>query len=146
MATAKTDGATSTSTADTRWLSWATAIPGCSRLSRRRRAPSSSRATPSTWRFGRARRERLARFAPPGLTRVFFVNSGAEANENALRIAFLATGRERVVALEGGFHGRTAAAAAVTRKHEGWYGFPRQPFPVTVVPGGRHGGSLPGGG
>lgn len=79
--------------------------------------------------------DRLARFAPPGLDRVFFVNSGAEANENALRVAFLATGRARVVCLEGGFHGRTAAAGAVT-DHNGWYAFPRTPFGVTRVPFG----------
>jgi acetylornithine/succinyldiaminopimelate/putrescine aminotransferase len=76
----------------------------------------------------------LARIAPRGLTRVFLVNSGAEANENALRVAFLATGRGRVVSVQGGFHGRTAAAAAVTTGREPWYGFPSTPFPVTVVP------------
>ncbi|HUK12462.1 MAG TPA: aminotransferase class III-fold pyridoxal phosphate-dependent enzyme [Thermoanaerobaculaceae bacterium] len=76
----------------------------------------------------------LARFGPPGLGRVFFVNSGAEANENALRVAFLATRRRRVAAVEGAFHGRTAAVAALTAGHERWYGFPTEPFPVTVVP------------
>ena len=75
---------------------------------------------------------RLASFAPKGLERVFFVNSGAEANENALRIAMRMTGRRRVVALEGGFHGRTAAAAACTHG-AGWYGFPERPFAVTFV-------------
>jgi acetylornithine/succinyldiaminopimelate/putrescine aminotransferase len=75
---------------------------------------------------------RLAAFI--GLPRVFFVNSGAEANENALRLALKATGRPRVVALEGAFHGRTAAAAAVTHGAERWYGFPRPPFEVTFVP------------
>jgi acetylornithine/N-succinyldiaminopimelate aminotransferase len=40
--------------------------------------------------------EALARFAPPGLDRVFLVNSGAEANENALKIAFGQPGRSRV--------------------------------------------------
>jgi acetylornithine/N-succinyldiaminopimelate aminotransferase len=78
--------------------------------------------------------ERLVRFGPQGLTRAFFVNSGAEANENALRIAFRRTGRSRVVALEGAFHGRTAAAGALTWKNERWYGFPRPPFDVTIVP------------
>jgi acetylornithine/N-succinyldiaminopimelate aminotransferase len=78
---------------------------------------------------------RLAAFAPPGLSRVFFVNSGAEANENALLLAFRSTGRRRVVALEGAFHGRTAAAAAVSwGKHR--HGFPRPPFEVTFVPRG----------
>jgi acetylornithine/succinyldiaminopimelate/putrescine aminotransferase len=80
--------------------------------------------------------ERLVRFGPAELTRAFLVNSGAEANENALRLAFRHTGRTRVVALEGAFHGRTAAAAALTWKSERWYGFPRPPFDVTFVPRG----------
>ena len=79
---------------------------------------------------------RLLGFAPPGLTRAFLVNSGAEANENALRLALRATGRSRVVALEGAFHGRTAAAAAVSHGSGKWYGFPRAPFDVTFVPRG----------
>ena len=79
--------------------------------------------------------ERLAAFAPAALSRVFFVNSGAEANENALRIALAATARSTVVAMEHGFHGRTAAAAAVTWGAAGrWYGFPRPPFDVKFVP------------
>jgi acetylornithine/succinyldiaminopimelate/putrescine aminotransferase len=79
--------------------------------------------------------EKLLSTAPSGLNRAFFVNSGAEANENALRLAFFARpGREKVVALEHGFHGRTAAAAAVTWDSSKWYAFPRLPFPVTFVP------------
>jgi acetylornithine/N-succinyldiaminopimelate aminotransferase len=79
--------------------------------------------------------EKLAAFGPPGLNRVFFVNSGAEANENALRLALKATGRTKVVALEHSFHGRTAAAAAVTYgAAKSWYGFPRTPFDVAFVP------------
>src|SRR3990167_2790999 len=50
--------------------------------------------------------EKLAAFGPPELGRVFFVNSGAEANENALRLAFKVTGRSKIVALEHSFHGR----------------------------------------
>src|SRR3954469_13060641 len=80
--------------------------------------------------------ERLVRFGPEGLTQAFLVNSGAEANENALRLAFRHRGRTRIVALEGAFHGRTAAAAAITWKSERWYGFPRTPFDVTFVPRG----------
>ncbi|MCE7901844.1 MAG: aspartate aminotransferase family protein [Gammaproteobacteria bacterium PRO9] len=77
----------------------------------------------------------LAGFAPAHLNRVFFVNSGAEANENALRVACRATGRSRIVAIEHGFHGRTAAAAAVTwGAARGWYGFPRAPFDVDFIP------------
>src|SRR5262245_5742215 len=79
--------------------------------------------------------DRLAAFGPPGLTRVFFVNSGAEANENALRLAFKITGRSKVVAMEHSFHGRTAAAGAVTYgAAKTWYGFPRTPFDVQFVP------------
>jgi acetylornithine/succinyldiaminopimelate/putrescine aminotransferase len=79
--------------------------------------------------------EKLAAFGPPGLGRVFFVNSGAEANENALRLAFKVTGRSKIVAMEGSFHGRTAAAAAVTwGAAKTWYGFPRTPFDVQFVP------------
>ena len=79
--------------------------------------------------------DKLAQFAPPGLDRVFFVNSGAEANENALRLACKLTGRSRVVALEHGFHGRTAAAGAVTwGARERWYGFPNAPFDVAFAP------------
>jgi acetylornithine/N-succinyldiaminopimelate aminotransferase len=78
---------------------------------------------------------RLAAFAPPGLSRVFFVNSGAEANENALLLAFRSTGRRRIVALEGAFHGRTAGAAAISwGKHR--HGVPQPPFEVTFVPRG----------
>lgn len=79
--------------------------------------------------------EQLVEFAPENIDRVFFVNSGAEANENALRMAFLTTGRRKVVALEHGFHGRSAAASAVTwGSAESWYGFPHRPFDVSFVP------------
>ena len=45
--------------------------------------------------------ERLATFAPPGLSNVFFCNSGAEANENALKLALRHTGRTRIASLTG---------------------------------------------
>lgn len=77
---------------------------------------------------------RLARFCGLGLDTIFFVNSGAEANENALKLAFKATGGTHVVAVEGSFHGRTAAAGAVTwGAQQKWYGFPRAPFDVTFI-------------
>jgi acetylornithine/succinyldiaminopimelate/putrescine aminotransferase len=77
----------------------------------------------------------LAEFAPDGLDRVFFVNSGAEANENALKLALKLTGRNKIVAMEHAFHGRTAAAAAVTwGAASSWYGFPRMPMDVEFVP------------
>jgi acetylornithine/succinyldiaminopimelate/putrescine aminotransferase len=78
---------------------------------------------------------RLAKFVGLGLDTVFWINSGAEANENALKLAFKITGRGKAVALEQGFHGRTAAAGAVTWGALGkWYGFPRTPFDVTFAP------------
>ncbi len=81
---------------------------------------------------------RLVRFAAlPGLETVFFVNSGAEANENALKLALKLTGRRKIVAVEGSFHGRTAAAGAVTwGAREKWYGFPQLPFEVEFLPRG----------
>lgn len=79
--------------------------------------------------------EKLADLAPAALERVLFVNSGTEANENALRLAIKLTGRTKVVALEHGFHGRTAAAGAVTHgAAASWYGFVRAPFDVEFVP------------
>lgn len=78
---------------------------------------------------------RLAKFAGGGYDSVFFVNSGAEANENALKMAFRMTRRPQVVAVEGSFHGRTAAAGAITWGAVGkWYEFPKTPFDVAYVP------------
>src|SRR3981081_1409292 len=78
---------------------------------------------------------RLAKFVGLGLDTVFWINSGAEANENALKLAFKITGRGKAVALEQGWHGRTAAAGAVTWGAGGtWYGFPPTPFDVTFTP------------
>ena len=78
---------------------------------------------------------RLTKFVGLGFDTVFWINSGAEANENALKLAFRLTGRRKVVALEQGFHGRTAAAGAVTwGAMEKWYGFPSAPFDVSFAP------------
>jgi acetylornithine/N-succinyldiaminopimelate aminotransferase len=78
---------------------------------------------------------RLVKFSQLDFSSVFFVNSGAEANENALKMAFTVTGRSEVIALEHSFHGRTAAAGAITwgAAHK-WYGFPRTPFDVRFLP------------
>ena len=58
--------------------------------------------------------EKLVALAPEELSKAFFCNSGTEANENAMRMARLLTGRERVVTFEGGFHGRTADSISAT--------------------------------
>lgn len=78
--------------------------------------------------------ELLTEVAPAELTRAFFVNSGAEANENALRMACVVTKRKKVLAVTEGFHGRTAAAGAVTWNSDKWYGFPRKPLDVDFIP------------
>src|SRR5436190_16170828 len=58
--------------------------------------------------------EKLVSIAPEALTKAFFCNSGTEANENAMRMARLATGREKVITFTGGFHGRTADSISAT--------------------------------
>ncbi|SEF97503.1 4-aminobutyrate aminotransferase [Saccharopolyspora kobensis] len=58
--------------------------------------------------------ERLGEVLPEGLDRLFYVNSGSEAVEAAVRLARQATGRQNIVALQGGFHGRTMGAGALT--------------------------------
>ncbi|SOE21852.1 acetylornithine aminotransferase [Spirosomataceae bacterium TFI 002] len=45
---------------------------------------------------------------------LFLANSGAEANENALKLASFHTGRKKIISFSKGFHGRTSAAVAVT--------------------------------
>jgi predicted acetylornithine/succinylornithine family transaminase len=61
----------------------------------------------------------------------FFCNSGAEANEAAIKYARKATGRPSVVALDGGFHGRTLGALSATGQPGKWEGF------APLVPGVR---------
>lgn len=56
----------------------------------------------------------LADVLPRNLTRIFFANSGAEANDAAIKLARKATGRRKVVAMEGSFHGRTISTASAT--------------------------------
>jgi acetylornithine/N-succinyldiaminopimelate aminotransferase len=55
--------------------------------------------------------------------RAFFCNSGAEANEAAIKYARKATGRPAIVALEGSFHGRTLGALSATGQPGKWSGF-----------------------
>jgi acetylornithine aminotransferase/acetylornithine/N-succinyldiaminopimelate aminotransferase len=58
--------------------------------------------------------QKLVSIAPDSLTKAFFCNSGTEANENAMRMARMATGRDKVITFSGGFHGRTADAISAT--------------------------------
>ncbi|QDQ15037.1 aspartate aminotransferase family protein [Streptomyces spectabilis] len=58
--------------------------------------------------------ERLGEVLPAGLDALFYLNSGSEAVEAALRLARHATGRQNVIVLDGSFHGRTMGAAAMS--------------------------------
>lgn len=83
------------------------------------------------------RREFIAAFernlplAPDGW-QVFCSNSGAEANENALKLALAYTRRRKVVYFKGAFHGRTSAAAAVSDTK--LPAFPNAPFDAIKIP------------
>jgi acetylornithine/LysW-gamma-L-lysine aminotransferase len=76
--------------------------------------------------------EELSAVLPSGMTRIFFCNSGAEANEAALKFARLTTGKHNVVAAMRGFHGRTMGALSAT--YEPHY---REPF-SPLLPGFRY--------
>jgi acetylornithine/N-succinyldiaminopimelate aminotransferase len=58
--------------------------------------------------------EKLVDLCPEPLAQVFLCNSGAEANENALHLARRHTGKQAIVSVSGGWHGRTAATLACT--------------------------------
>jgi taurine--2-oxoglutarate transaminase len=62
----------------------------------------------------------IAEVAPGDLDMVFFTNGGAEANENALRMARLHTGRHKVLAAYRSYHGATAGAIAMTGEPRRW--------------------------
>ena len=72
----------------------------------------------------------IAEVAPPGLEKVFFTNGGAEANENAVRMARLHTGRHKVLAAYRSYHGATAGAIALTGDPRRW---PSEPGMSGVV-------------
>jgi acetylornithine/LysW-gamma-L-lysine aminotransferase len=84
-----------------------------------------------------ALKEQLAETAPGDLSKVWLPNSGTEANEAALKFARSATGREKVVAAKGAFHGRTLGALSLTWKDD--YRDPFGPLPegVEFVPYGN---------
>lgn len=84
-------------------------------------------ATPHSVEVATALKQRFAD-GKDDSARVFFCNSGAEANEAAFKIARL-TGRGRVLAAEAGFHGRTMGALALT-------GQPEKRAPFEPLPGG----------
>jgi taurine---2-oxoglutarate transaminase len=69
----------------------------------------------------------VAGHAPEGMDRVFFTNGGAEANENAIRMARAHTGRSKVLATYRSYHGGTAATMALTGEPRRWGSEPSIP-------------------
>lgn len=63
---------------------------------------------------------RLAALAPDGMNKVFFTNGGADANENAIRMARLHTGRDKVLSFYRSYHGNTGAAITSTGDPRRW--------------------------
>lgn len=72
--------------------------------------------------------QQLQPLLPAGLSRIFFANSGAEANDAAVKLARKVTGRSRVIAASSSFHGRTLATLSLSRGPENGARFsPRVP-------------------
>ncbi len=69
----------------------------------------------------------IAELAPGDLNMVFFTNGGAEANENAIRMARLHTGRHKILAAYRSYHGATAGSLAVTGDPRRWPSEPGMP-------------------
>jgi 4-aminobutyrate aminotransferase len=79
--------------------------------------------------------EELRKIVPPALDSFFFANSGAEAVENAVKIARAATGRQNIIVFSGSFHGRSAGTMALTTSKTVYRsGFGPLPSGVFVVP------------
>jgi taurine---2-oxoglutarate transaminase len=77
--------------------------------------------TPSMTTEVRARLgAKLAEITPGDIDAFFFTNGGAEANENAFKIARAVTGRQKILARYRSYHGGTAAAVAATGDPRGW--------------------------
>lgn len=69
----------------------------------------------------------IAELAPGDLNQIFFTNGGAEATENALRLARLHTGRHKVLAAYRSYHGATAGSIAMTGDPRRWASEPGMP-------------------
>jgi taurine--2-oxoglutarate transaminase len=69
----------------------------------------------------------IAEIAPDGMEKVFFTNGGAEATENAMRMARLHTGRQKVLAMYRSYHGSTSGSIAATGDPRRWPSEPSVP-------------------
>ena len=82
--------------------------------------------------------EKLASIAPGDIDVFFFTNGGAEANENAIKIARMYTGRHKILARYRSYHGGTAGAITLTGDPRRWASEPGIPG-VVHVPDPYHG-------
>jgi taurine--2-oxoglutarate transaminase len=64
--------------------------------------------------------ERITALAPDGMNKVFFTNGGADANENAIRMARLHTGRDKILSFYRSYHGNTGSAINSTGDPRRW--------------------------
>jgi 4-aminobutyrate aminotransferase len=79
--------------------------------------------------------EELRKITPPSIDSYFFANSGAEAVENAVKIARFATGRQNIIVFSGSFHGRSSGTMALTTSKTVYRtGFGPLPSGVYVTP------------
>ncbi len=79
--------------------------------------------------------DELRKIVPPSIDSFYFANSGAEALENAVKIARGATGRQNIIVFNGSFHGRTAQTMALTTSKTGYRtGFGPLPAGIYVSP------------
>jgi taurine--2-oxoglutarate transaminase len=86
-------------------------------------------ATESRSRLGRL----LAEVTPGDLSFSFFTNGGAEANENAIKLARWYTGRDKIVARYRSYHGATGGAITLTGDPRRWYAEPGIPGVVRML-------------
>ena len=62
----------------------------------------------------------LAQITPGDISKAYFSTSGAEANEGAIKLARMATGKEKILARWGGYHGSTFGAMAISNDYRNW--------------------------
>lgn len=73
---------------------------------------------------------RISEISPDGFSKVFFTNGGADANENAVRMARLVTGKRKVLAMYRSYHGNTSTAITLTGDPRRWA---NEPADASVV-------------
>jgi len=87
--------------------------------------------------------QKLAELAPGDIDVFFFTNGGAEANENAIKLARQATGRSKILARYRSYHGATAGAITLTGDPRRWAAEPGMPGVVRVPDTHRWGVAVP---